>query len=124
MLQVRQLDDTEERELVVFRILKDDSDEAVILKSLWSHYQLGKAPKPERETAVVHMGISTFGTIEQARSIANAMPEIGRYVAPLRLVPSLGFAYTTETGRRGHVTVWGWPAELRSVLGTIVPVEG
>lgn len=85
--------------LTVFRILKDNGDESLILESLWSHYESKKPPKPQRENAAIHMGVSTFESVEQARDTALKFPVIGRYIVPLRLTAGNGFAFTDETGR-------------------------
>jgi hypothetical protein len=93
------------------------------LDSLRSHYERELPPRGyERRLAVIHMGLSVFSSRDAARAMALRWPRIGIFLAELRLHPNEGFCLA-NTGRPGHLTLWGRPAQLFESIADIVHVE-
>ena len=108
----------------VFRIVRSEyPDDPVFLNSLRSHYELSEPPrKVERESTVIHMGISVHLTREDAAGTAQRWPKLGDHTARLDLRGGMGFNYA-HTAMPGHLTLWADPVKLRSVLVDIEPVD-
>jgi hypothetical protein len=110
--------------LELFRIVRgDDMEQPGLVESFRSHYELGLPPRrAERRAAVIHMGLSTYRTVSQARGTAARFPRIGTHLARLRLEAGRGLNFA-DTGHPGHVTVWGDPLMLASSVVDIEPVS-
>jgi hypothetical protein len=98
----------------VYRIvLGGDRKSQLVLESLRSNYERGRAPrKLERVATVVRMGLSAFTDEGDAHAVARHFTKLGGFVAELILTPGEGFNYAV-TGRERHLTVWGDPIKLR-----------
>lgn len=112
-------------ELELFRIVRgDQAEQPAFLDSFRSHYELGLPPRgTERRAAVIHMGLSTYRAVSQARGTATRFPAIGSHLARLRLTAGHGLNFA-DTGHPGHVTLWGDPVVLVDSVVEVEPVEG
>jgi hypothetical protein len=110
------------RAMTVYRIVRSNSDEAALLDSLRSNYELGQEPrKVERSSAVIHMGISTYSDESVARGTAQRWEKLGDYIAEIRLREGQGFNFA-RTGHPLHLTVWGDAIKLHNGIVDIRPV--
>lgn len=109
--------------LELFRIVHGDrGQQPALVDSFRSHYELGLPPRrTERRAAVIHMGLSTYRTVSQARGTAARFPAIGTHLARLRLQAGRGLNFAA-TGHPGHVTVWGDPLTPARSVVDIEPV--
>ncbi len=109
--------------LELFRIVRGDYvEQQALVDSFRSHYELGLPPRrAEQRAAVIHMGLSTYRTVSQARGTAIRFPAIGTHLARLQLQPGRGVSFA-DTGHPGHVTVWGDPLTLTRSIVDIQPV--
>ena len=108
--------------MTVFRIVHAGGDAAQLLDSLRSHYELSQPPrKVERESAVLHMGISVFIDRDSAEGLARRWSKLGDHTARIHLRHGQGFNYA-DTGSPGHLTLWGDPVKLREAIADIEPV--
>jgi hypothetical protein len=107
----------------LFRIVKGASRGAPgVLESFRSNYERDAPPRGiERESALIHFGLSMFVTFDAAADRADRWPALGTHVARLRLEPDQGF-HVAETGARVHRTVWGRPLQLLACVADILPV--
>jgi hypothetical protein len=114
-----------QEELVVYRIVPtDDRDDPGFVDAFRSRAELGLPPRsytPAAATPRINDGISTFTTLEVAAETARKFPQIGGYVASLRLVEGQGFT-VAEWGARGHLTVFGDAVTLSQSVLAIVSV--
>jgi len=106
----------------VFRIVKGAARGAPgVLDSLQSNYERGAAPRGvERESALIHFGLSTFTAFDDAADRARRWPVLGTHIALLTLTPGNGF-HIAETGSHTHRTVWGRPLQLLACIVDILP---
>lgn len=92
--------------ILVYRIVRAVPD---LSESFKSNQELGKPLRqatPEQVYRIVWSGISVFETVEQARSLARRIPQLGDAIACVRLEPGRGFS-TASWGSRGHLSAWG-----------------
>jgi hypothetical protein len=106
----------------LFRIVKGSTRGAPgVLDSLRSNYERDAPPRGvERESALIHLGLSMFITFDAAADRATRWPALGAHIARVRLEPGLGF-HVAETGARVHRTVWGRPLQLLACVVDILP---
>jgi hypothetical protein len=107
----------------LFRIVKGSTRGApAVLDSLRSNYERDAPPRGvERESVLIHLGLSMFVTVDAAAERATRWPALGTHIARLRLEPGHGFHFA-ETGARVHRTVWGRPLQLLACVADILPV--
>lgn len=107
----------------LFRIVRGGTRGAPgVLDSLRSNYERDAPPRGiERESALIHFGLSMFVSLEAAAQRAQRWPALGSHIAWIRLEPSHGF-HLAETGARVHRTVWGRPLQLLASIADILPV--
>jgi hypothetical protein len=67
-------------------------------------------------------GLSVYQTAEQACALAGASPSLGGYIAELRIPASGPIQYELDTGRFGHCTLWGDPADIMNLVVSVVRV--
>lgn len=109
--------------LTVFRITTIDLYEPELVDSFRSNYELEREPRRrERESTPIHMGVSVYLSLEQARDTARRWPRLGAFVARLELLPPSAASFAL-TSFPGHLTVWGRAADLVGAVVSIVPVE-
>jgi hypothetical protein len=108
-----------------YRVMKsNDPKSAAYLNSLRSNYERGKPFRPksiEEQRTIFHMGISMFQTEEVAAEMARRF-KLGKFVARVEMAHGSGFNFTEASGPRGHMTVWGRPAQLALAIADIYPV--
>jgi hypothetical protein len=93
-----------------------------VLDSLRSNYERDAPPRGvERESALIHLGLSMFITFDAAADRATRWPALGAHIARVRLEPGHGF-HVAETGARVHRTVWGRPLQLLACVADILPI--
>ena len=94
-----------------------------VLDSLRSNYERDAPPRGvERESVLIHLGLSMFVTVDAAAERATTMA--GAWQRTLRACASSqanGFHFA-ETGARVHRTVWGRPLQLLACVADILPV--
>lgn len=107
----------------LFRIVKGSTRGAPgVLNALRSNYERDAPPRGvERESVLIHFGLSMFVTFDAAADRATRWPALGTHIALVRLEPDHGF-HVAETGARGHRTVWGRPLQLLACVADILPV--
>jgi hypothetical protein len=107
----------------LFRIVKGSTRGAAgVLDSLRSNYERDAPPRGvERESALIHLGLSMFITFDAAADRATRWPALGAHIARVRLEPGHGF-HVAETGARVHRTVWGRPLQLLACVADILPI--
>jgi hypothetical protein len=67
-----------------------------------SNYERDAPPRGvERESVLIHLGLSMFVTFEAAADRAMRWPALGTHIALVRLEPDHGF-HVAETGARVH----------------------
>jgi hypothetical protein len=108
----------------VYRIVRSDAaDDPVLINSFRSNFDLGGEPrKVERESAVIHMGISVYLDRAVAAGTARRSTKLGDFVAQLHIRAGLGLNFA-ETGHPLHLTMWGDPIKLSQAVADITPVE-
>jgi hypothetical protein len=106
-----------------FRIVRSGvADDPVLLNSLRSHYELSEEPrKVERDSTVMHMGISMFFRMDAAVQTARRWPALGGFVATVKMQPGSGFN-VAQTGQTQHLTAWADPIKLLAAISDIQPV--
>lgn len=111
-------------QLDCFRIVRSDNpDDPVFLNSFRSHFELSQEPRHiERDSTVIHMGISVYSSLTPAHLTAQKWPKIGDYIAHLVLKSGRGFGFA-QTGHPQHLTVWGEPIKLSEAVADISPVS-
>ena len=105
----------------VFRIVRGaDTEDPVLLNSLRSNFALSDEPrKVERDSTLIHMGISVHLDAEAAKQTAlKWWPKIGDHVARIRLGYGHGFSFA-HTGRPPHLTLWADPIKLHDAIADI-----
>jgi hypothetical protein len=107
----------------LFRIVKGATRGAPgVLGSLRSNYERDATPRGvERESVLLHLGLSMFVTFDAAADRALRWPALGTHIALVRLEPGCGF-HVAETGALVHRTVWGRPLQLLACIADILPV--
>lgn len=107
----------------LFRVVKGSSRGAPgVLESLRSNYERDARPRGlERESVLIHLGLSMFVTFDAAADRATRWPALGTHIARMRLEPGYGF-HVAETGARVHRTVWGRPLQLLACVADILPI--
>ena len=110
--------------LTVYRIVGSDSpDDPVFVRAFRSHYELSEEPRRvERQSAVIHMGISTYIDERSAVETARRWPKLGDYIARVDLEPGHGFNFAL-TGHPRHLTIWGDAIKLAEATSDIRPVR-
>jgi hypothetical protein len=111
--------------LTVYRIvMTGDRGSPLLADSLRSHYERGRPPRgAEFRAAVIHMGLSVYLSDLSARATAHRYPQIGTFIAELRLRGERGFNYAA-TGQPGHLTIWGDPIKLQEAIVAIRAARG
>lgn len=66
-------------------------------------------------------GLSAFDSAAGARQAAGATPALGSYIARVEIA-SAAPVEVEHTGRAGHYTLWGRPAELLGMMVAVEPV--
>lgn len=117
-LLARHVDDPSD----LFRIAKGANRGAPgVLESLRCNYERDAPPRGiERESALIHFGLSMFVTFDAAAGRVHRWPALGSHVARVRLEPGQGF-HIAQTGARVHRTVWADPA-VAGVCRRYLPV--
>jgi hypothetical protein len=91
--------------------------------TLWD-FQSAKArgaPEPADPTRrAVWDGVSVYSTMAQARRKQRMSPQLGKYIAVLRVPTDGSVRFMRTLGGDGHHTIWGEPSAL---LGLVVSVE-
>ena len=75
---------------------------------------------PTPESRRLWSGISVYDTLDRARRLAARRPELGRFVAMVRIPDDASIRFERTGSRAGHHTMWGDPGRL---LGSIVSIE-
>ena len=57
-------------------------------------------------------GLSVYREPEQAAELGARSPQLGRFVAELRISQHEGFRLELDNGKDGHCTIWGEPEAL------------
>lgn len=77
---------------------------------------------PTPEASRLWSGVSVYDRLDRARKLATRRPELGRFVAVMR-IPDDGSTRVGRTGSRaGHHTLWGEPRMLLACVIGIEPV--
>ena len=76
---------------------------------------------PELRLSERHAGVTMFDTEVEARTVARRYPNIGRYLAAIRIPVGSGIV-VRQTLRPGHYTVWGTPDDLLTLVVGTMPV--
>jgi hypothetical protein len=123
--EAARLELAEGEELTVFRIVRiGDVEDPAFVDSFRSHAELGLPPRgPEAVHEVIYEGVSVFETREAATETARKWPQIGQYVAELRLTHETGVLYL-RWGPSGHLTLWADALTLTGTAVDTMPVEG
>jgi len=102
--------------LVVYRIVRTaDSESPEFAGSFKSSWELGLPPRGrERTYPLIRRGVSVWETQEAAIRTALSYPQIGHYVAELRLTRETGATYYRWEKPSGHLTIWGDALNLAS----------
>jgi hypothetical protein len=79
-------------------------------------------PQRAGESAEIWSGLSHYETAELARKTALRYPQIGRFIAMVRVTDDSGFR-VEQTFRAGHYTIWGDPEALLAAAVAIQPIE-
>jgi hypothetical protein len=66
-------------------------------------------------------GLSAFDTASGARHAARTTPALGSYVARVEIPPGAQVE-VEQTGRFGHYTLWGQPADILRMVVAVEPV--
>ena len=90
------------------------------LAAFLSNLALGKQVPADPELAKLWDGISVQSTLNQARRKRRISPALGQYVAVLR-VPTDGSVRFERTRGEGHFTLWADPADLLTMVVSVVP---
>ena len=103
-----------------YRIVRSNVlEDPALLNSFCSNYELSREPRRvERDSTVIHMGISTYVREDVARATAEAFPKLGDYIAELSIQPGNGINYA-ETGHPQHLTMWARPIKLLAAIVAI-----
>jgi hypothetical protein len=78
--------------------------------------------RPDPEVALLWDGISVYATETQARNQARAKPFLGSYIAELTISEGDPITFRRTGVGRGHHTLWGDPAEIRTRETRVVDV--
>lgn len=70
--------------------------------------------RPDPEVELLWDGISVYATEAQARNQARAKPWLGAYIAELVISVEDPITFRRSGAGRGHHTLWGDAAEMRS----------
>src|SRR5688572_10072430 len=70
--------------------------------------------RPDPEVALLWDGISVYATETQARNQAKAKPWLGAYIAELAISEGDPITFRRTGTGRGHHTLWGQAADLKS----------
>jgi hypothetical protein len=107
----------------LFRIVRGGTRGAPgVLESFRSNYERDAPPRGiERESALIHFGLSMFTSFDAAADRARRWPALGTHIAHVRLEPGNGF-HVAETGARVHRTVWGRPLQLLDGVADILAI--
>lgn len=105
---------------VFFRIVRTNTP------SLWdftSNEARGTALRdPTPESLRLWSGISVYDTLERAQKLAVRRPELGRFVAIVKIADDASVLVERTGNRAGHHTVWGDPGDLMSRVVGVEPV--
>ena len=66
-------------------------------------------------------GLSVFDTEARARARAQQFPQLGTYIAALRIT-SVDPVTVKQTLGSGHYTIWGRPEIILALVSNVVPV--
>ncbi|MDQ3768039.1 MAG: hypothetical protein M3370_00955 [Actinomycetota bacterium] len=107
----------------VYRIVRTEIvDDPMMLNSFRSHFALGEEPRRvERQSALMHMGISVYTDPSVARGTAERFPKLGDYIAEVNIDATMGVDYA-RTGHPLHLTLWADPVKLCAAVADIEPV--
>lgn len=88
-----------------------------------SNFAKGKRPRGlELRSTPIWMAVSMFTSPAAVESRMRRFPQMGSFVAEMRLEAGKGFAIA-QTGAPGHVSVWGEPAMLDAALREVYPLD-
>ena len=65
-------------------------------------------------------GISVFTRLERAREIAHKYPQLGSFIAELRIPPDAPIGHD-QPSWSGHCNLWGTPEELGKCVTSVAP---
>lgn len=104
----------------LFRIVRSNPP---TLDDFKSHRELGiPALDDDPEHLRMPEGISVHATLAQSRAKDRSRPWFGRLVARLVIPDDGSIEWARTAGGRGHHTIWGDPAHLRSYVVEVLPV--
>jgi len=104
-------------EQIFYRIVAHDPP---VREDFHSQQALGRRPRHLTERALrLWDGLSVYETEEQASQLAKDSPQLGRYIAELRVPEGSSVRWELNTGRHGHCTLW---AEPEILLGSIIRI--
>src|SRR6266540_3057332 len=99
---------------VFYRVVRTDPP------TLWdctSNEERGRRPRRQLDAAGRRLwrGLSIFDTAEGARQAARTTPGLGSFIARLEIPPG-ALLEIERTGRAGHHTLWGRPADVHRLV--------
>ena len=105
---------------VLFRIVRTNTPSPWDFTSNEGRGMFLRDPTPEARR--LWSGVSVYDTLERARKLAARRPELGLFVAAVR-IPDDAAIHVERTGNRaGHHTVWGDPGRLLAWVVDVEPV--
>ena len=69
-------------------------------------------------------GLSVYRSRADAESLAAESPQLGRFIAELRVPLDGSIRMELDNGRHGHCTIWGPPEILRKLVVRVWSIEG
>ena len=105
-------------ERVFFRIVRTNTPSPWDFTSNEARGMILRDPTPE--TRRMWSGISVYDTLNRARRLAARRPELGRFIAAVRIPDDAPVVIERTGSRAGHHTIWGDPGRL---LGWVVGIE-
>lgn len=108
---------------VFYRLVKSDQPD---LDDFVSNEARGRRlPNPTPERVWRWSGVSAYLTPEGARGTARMFPQLGRFVAELRVgtQDAVQFAMWPDADD-GHLTLWGEPSDLLDCVVRVFPADG
>jgi hypothetical protein len=103
------------------RLVKSDPP---TLDDFRSGKELGRPLLNDRpETRLLWDGVSVYATEAQARRTARRYPQIGHYIAMLRVTQSSAVQWERTTQQDCHHTLWAEPEQIMRCVVAVVPVN-
>lgn len=69
-------------------------------------------------------GVSVYRSRDEAAALAGRSPQLGAFVAEIRVPNDGSFRYELDSGPHGHCTIWGDAASLLALVVSVRPVQG